>query len=144
MADYKCHARTNYFHVKDPEAFRAFMARANDVDELWEEKDAKGMPVFGFSAYGFPTLNSYRELPDGTEEGEEYDEDAFIEGLQSHLAADDAFIYTEIGHEKLRYLVGHVTVITSTAVKGLDLEDFAFQTAKEMLDNDQWNTKNEY
>ena len=56
MADYINKCRTNYFHVKDPAAFREFMESAIDIEELWEEKDKDGNPVFGFSAYASPLL----------------------------------------------------------------------------------------
>ena len=55
MANYQCAVRSNYFHVKDPELFRQFMARvygANGTVELWEEKDANGQTVFAFGSYG--------------------------------------------------------------------------------------------
>ena len=53
MANYCCITRTNYFHVKDPDAFCEFMKRviAEDSVDVWEEKDSDGSPVFGFFCY---------------------------------------------------------------------------------------------
>lgn len=42
MANYCCAIRTNYFHVKDPEAFKAFMDTvyaSEDEIKMWEEVD---------------------------------------------------------------------------------------------------------
>lgn len=150
MADYINKCRTNYFHVKDPAAFREFMESAIDIEELWEEKDKDGNPVFGFSAYGFPTIPCKRtvEAPlednDFDEEYDDLDTDAFVSGIQSHLADDDALIFTEIGSEKMRYLVGCATVITKDASDSINLDDRAITLARKMLRNPKWQTKNEY
>lgn len=55
MAEYVCTIRTNYFHVKDPDAFRAFMGRVYgtaDFISFWQERDLSGRPVFGFGTHG--------------------------------------------------------------------------------------------
>ena len=56
MSNYYGVVRTNYFHVKDEEQFRALMAKtAGDEDgiELWDDrKDENGNQMFGFGVYG--------------------------------------------------------------------------------------------
>ena len=64
--------------------------------------------------------------------------------IQSHLADDDALIFTEIGSEKMRYLVGCATVITKDASDSINLDDGAITLARKMLRNPKWQTKNEY
>ena len=47
MANYECVIRTNYFHVKDEDQFRALMDVVSaDSLEFWEKKDENGSPVF--------------------------------------------------------------------------------------------------
>ena len=71
MSNYYGVVRTNYFHVKDEEQFRALMAKAigdEDGIELWDdEKDRNGSQVFGFGVYGgiSGVLNNDGEYDDG-------------------------------------------------------------------------------
>lgn len=140
MANYYGVIRSNYFHVKDEERFRALMARtAGDEDsiELWnDEIDENGNPVFGFGVYG--------GITGVVDEDGEYDDnsyDRFIEGLKECVADDDAILIFEAGHEKLRYVGGGATIITAKSVEYIDLEDCARSKARELLGNEQWNTK---
>ena len=74
MANYCCTIRTNYFHVKDEEKFRALMDRAygcEDSIELWKERDANGNTVFGFGVYG--GISGLRNA--GADEDDDYDDD---------------------------------------------------------------------
>lgn len=146
MANYYCHIRTNYFHVKDPDAFRKFMGRVygtEDGIELWEEKDADGNLVFGFG-----TIGKVFGFSDGTEEECPEDDatsyDLFIDGLQEHLCNDDAVIIFEAGHEKLNYVVGSATVVTKTQYEHLDISDLATAKAGELLGNPEWTTQCDY
>lgn len=140
MANYYGVIRSNYFHVKDEERFRALMARtAGDEDsiELWnDEIDENGNPVFGFGVYG--------GITGVVDEDGEYDDDSydrFIEGLKECVADDDAILIFEAGHEKLRYVGGGATIITAKSVEYIDLEDCARSKTRELLGNEQWNTK---
>ena len=73
MMNYYGVVRTNYFHVKDEEKFRALMAKVICDDgrlELWDdETDAAGDRLFGFGVYG-----SIGGIPD---ENDKYDDDAY-------------------------------------------------------------------
>lgn len=145
MANYYCRTRTNYFHVKDPDAFRAFMAevKGNEDDVLLREgKDADGNLTFVFTTGG----RVIGIVPAGAEVDYDEDEcnDEFIAALQEHVAPNDAIIITEVGWEGFRYLVGGATIITSSKVEYLSLSDEVKKTAKSMLDNPDWSTMNEY
>lgn len=141
MANYCCTIRSNYFHVKDDEAFRALMDRVygcEDSVELWEERDKDGRTVFGFGAYG--GISGLRDL-DGDND-DSYDD--FIDRLQESVADDDAIIILESGNEKMRYVVGSATIITSTECRNMDITDLATKQASEMLNNPSWKTQCEY
>ena len=81
MSNYYGVVRTNYFHVKDEEQFRALMAKtAGDEDgiELWDDViDGDGNPMFGFGVYGGISgiLNDDNEYDDDSY-------DRFIDGIK--------------------------------------------------------------
>lgn len=109
MANYYASTRTNYFRVKDEEEFRKFMAHVSGTEdrvELWEEKDKNSNTVFGFGTLGgIAGVTDYHNDSDADSDDEdcEDDFDAFLDGLQTFVADDDAIIILESGHEKLRY-----------------------------------------
>jgi hypothetical protein len=146
MANYCCAVRTNYFHVKDEEQFRKLMSRAygtEDEIELWEEKDSEGNAVFGFGLYGaISGVQNAEEDTDPDAERSGYDE--FIDGLQKCVADDDAIIILESGNEKLRYVIGSATVITSRDYEYLDIISLAERMACGMLGNAGWTTRCDY
>lgn len=140
MANYNCAVRTNYFHVRDVEAFKSLMTRvrgSEDAVDLWEEKDSNGQTVFGFGLYG-----GISGVCDAENDDSAYDE--FIYGLQECVADDDAIIIFESGNEKLRYVVGSATIITSRECTYLDITSLAKIQATELLSNPDWETKCEY
>lgn len=146
MANYCCATRTNYFRVKEPEAFKKFMNNVytdeGDLDVWEEEKD--GHTVFGFGGYcqilGMPiyTDTNNNDYPD------DFDYDEFINGLADHVADDDAVIVLESGNEKLRYVVGSALVVTSKDSRYLEISALAANAAAEMLDNSNWKTQLSY
>lgn len=146
MAEYICTTRTNYFHVKDPDAFRAFMGRvygSMDSVSLWQDLDKDGKPVFGFGAHGaISGLKNAEADNDDTLDESAYDE--LIRGLQEHVAEDDAVILLEAGHEKLRYVTGSATILTCGDHAHIDLACAAAKKASEMLGNPDWQTKCDY
>lgn len=147
MANYYGITRTNYFHVKDEAAFRDFMSKAVGDEggiDLWDdEKDDQENTLFGFGLYGciagipVPVLDDNGENTEETEN----DFDAFTDGLQQHVAEDDAIIIFEAGHEKLRYVGGGATIITAKTIKYIDLQTAACKKAAELLHNDKWMTR---
>ena len=78
------------------------------------------------------------------DEDESVDVESFYKKLQTVLEEDDAIIFTSIGHEKLRYLVGMIIVITKDDIQYINLEDKAMELARTMLKNPEWNTVNSY
>lgn len=143
MSNYICTIRTNYFHVKDPDAFRAFMGRvygSTDFISFWQEKDLAGQPVFGFGTHG--AIGGLRNAAaDENDDADESAYDAFICGLQDHVAEDDAVILLEAGYEKLRYVSGSATIITSNDQDYLNISVLAKNRAADMLGNPQWDTQ---
>lgn len=146
MANYCCTIRTNYFHVKDEVKFRELMNRVygcEDTVELFEEKDSNGKTIFGFGIYG-----GIAGLANASEDEEEFCDDTaydeFINGLQECVADDDAVIILEAGNEKLRYVIGSATIITSVTYEYLDITSLAIDKAAELLGNPKWATKCEY
>lgn len=163
MANYECVLRSNYFHVKDEESFRAFMNTVSGEDiHLWEEKDERdGSTLFGFGCYGSIYGVSAEEVEEDEDvEDEEDDEDIeyeenededeenpytlFLKGLQEHIADNDAVIICEAGNEKLRYVTGFATVITSDGIETISIDELAISKAREMLNNKDFNTKMDY
>lgn len=136
MANYCCAVRTNYFHVKDPEAFREFMKTVTASEDriyVWESKDNGGKTVFGFGCYS--TILGVES------EGGDTDYDEFVNTLAELVAEDDAIIIIESGNEKLRYLVGSATIITGQDIEYLEIDTIAAESAAAMLKNKSWKTK---
>ena len=146
MSNYNCTIRTNYFHVKDNEKFEEFMSHIYGEDlELFNETDSNGNAIYGFGCYG--SISGYFN------DNEEYEDDAdawdnaydnFIDGLSKHVAEDDAILIFEAGHEKMRYVVGRVMVITSNAYNYKDITSLGIDMAKKMLKNSNYTTQCDY
>lgn len=146
MANYECVTRSNYFRVNDPDEFRKFMSRVYGSDKvnLWERKDKEDRLVFGFGLYG--GISGYAsEETDDDEDIEEYsDYDVFLDGLQHHIAEDDAVIILESGNETLRYIIGSAVIVTRKDIEYIDVTNFAQKRAAELLGNTDWTTKCDY
>jgi hypothetical protein len=142
MANYYATIRTNYFCVMDEEKFREIInsCSAEDNIHIFDNVQADGSKTFGFGCYG----SIYGIPPGEDEEDGENDLDAFYDALQTVLSEDDAIIITEIGNEKLRYLIGCCTVITRSKIQFVDVRNKAFDLAKTMLKNDSFQTQMDY
>ena len=143
MADYSGTMRTNYFRVKDENAFRELMERVYPSVHVFEKLDTRGRKLFGFGAYeaiAGVTCAAIDEDPDAQESA--YDE--FIRCLQECIADDDAIIMIEAGHEKLNYVAGKAEIITATDYRYVDITRVAVGIATEMLANPNWETCCEY
>lgn len=134
MANYECVIRTNYFHLKDRDRFRALMdvVSAGNL-EFWEKKDENGSPEFAFGCFG-PVYGIPHHVEGGEYEADEESYDEFLYQLKDLVADDEAVIIMEAGHEKLQYVSGNATIVTSGAVEYVDLERAALQLAKQLLD----------
>lgn len=131
MASYVCAIRTNYFRVTEEEKFK------NLIDEFL----SGSCEVFTRT-----DVNSNKLVGFGSDENINWPEDetGFVSGLQECLAEDDSIIVLEVGHEKLRYLVGAATIITRSCIETIDLTSLAISKAAEMLGNPDYTTCCEY
>ena len=115
--------------------------------------------VFGIGGYGLYTYcldNLDREqYKEGLEVARELgvDKDTYDSGegflleiLQKCVADDDAIIFIESGHEKLNYVAGCGTIITSKQIEHVDLLGVVLRKADEILGNPDWhkNTRVDY
>jgi len=104
MANYYAQWRSNYFYVKDLESFTAWCARCRL--DLWRNKDGTVGFGCGDNEGGLPS--SYYD--EATDDDIEID---FIAELVDHLQADQIAVVQEVGHEKLRYLVGWAIAVNA-------------------------------
>lgn len=141
MANYYCVTRSNYFRVKDEAQFREVMDRVicdEDCLDIWEDNSGV-TKQFGFGGYA-----SILGIVEADGDPDDYDYDTFVEELSKCVADDDAIIILEAGHEKLRYVTGLATVITSKGAKHLDIDCVAMNCARELLNNRGWYTSVNY
>lgn len=109
MANYEPHARSNYFAVKNVEAFTAFCARWGlELIQEREQAEQKG-PLVGFlcdSEQGIPTTL--------VNEDTGFDDDVdFIGELSQQLADGAVAVVMEAGYEKMRYLAGYAVAVNA-------------------------------
>ena len=133
MANYSATIRTNYFSVKDPTALRELIdsVEAEDTVSLFMTKLPDGSMQYGFGCYG-----SLFGIQDSL--------DAFYEALQELVCENDAILIFEVGYEKLRYVVGCCTVITSTKMQHIDIQQQALELAAKLLNLPNYNTRLDY
>lgn len=142
MANYGCVIRTNYFHVKDEDRFLSLIENTyseyGDLEVITKYDKLKN-PLYGFACYG-----GISGVINTDDEEEETSYDLFLDQLQECVAEDDAIIIFELGSENLKYLIGSATIITAKEIKYLSIENYAINTAKEMLGNKNWYTTCNY
>ena len=131
MSTYCGAFRTNYFHVTDEAELRRIVGSL--VSSYGVELIDDRAPYFAFGG-------------DGSLEGVEDEEgfgsyDTMIAQLQAIVPEDEAIIIMSSGHEKLRYVVGEVTVITKNDCIMTDLKRFGIKTARELLKDPHWNSR---
>ena len=106
MANYYSTCRTNYFKVKDKEAFRNWVvslcAEGVEFIEADKNKDLVGL----LFCNGIPDV---RNVFGDNGEGVECD---FFEELKSHLRPGQVAVYVEAGAEKHRYVQGFAVALT--------------------------------
>lgn len=146
MSDYYAYTRTNYFRVTDEKRYAELYSRlvgesGGYVQDFSEVKN--GIQYHGFGAEDGISAIPMDIDPD-VDEDFDYDFDGFLRELQKILPDDEAFIFTEVGHEKLCYLVGYSIVVTNSDIKTVDIERGAIEMACQMLNNDEFRTKMNY
>ena len=136
MANYMATARTNYFRVTDEEKWQELfngLCCEDEIHDFTEERN--GVKYHGFGAYDFINYLGGNE--------EECDWEKFVTELKKILPDDEAFIYIEVGNEKLRYVNGFVIVVTNKKIKSMSLDNWAEEQTKLLLGND-FKTRIEY
>lgn len=143
MANYACVIRTNYFRVKDEDAFRTLVARTYGTAkiELLEKNAPSGQKLFAIATAGAISGVTNAKDDDGESDASAYDE--FLDLLQDCLPEDEACILCEVGHEELNYLVGCALIITRKEMESVSINHVAMLKAGQMLGNPDWNTCNQ-
>jgi hypothetical protein len=106
MADSHAWARSNYFAVKDADAFRAATAPF-DVEVITDTPTDGAGTLYALlcdTDNGWPTTL----CDEATGEDREVD---FATVVAEHLAHDHVAILMESGHQKLQYVGGHAVAI---------------------------------
>lgn len=101
MANWYGTARSNYFKVKDAEAFKVWAAQF-DAIELWDDERGFGL---GDTDEGYWPSSVYND-----ETGEDRDID-FVHELSEHLTEDSVAVLMSAGAEKLRYITGYAVAV---------------------------------
>ncbi len=107
MANYYATARSNYFTVKNCSDFEAWCK--NTALKFWNQSPNKP------NVYAIAPNDSSDTGCWSSHEDEEGDYGLHIYNeLAQHLAENEVAILQEVGHEKLRYLVGEAIAIHSS------------------------------
>lgn len=135
MANYMATARTNYFRVINEKRYQELFNNLISEDNIEDFTYSKDGTIY----HGFGAYDSINYLT----EDEEYDFDEFLLELQKILPDDEAFIYMEAGHEKLRYVTGDVIIVTRKEIVGENIASWAVKKAQELL-GEHFTTKVSY
>jgi hypothetical protein len=108
MANYLGQGRTNYFRVKDPEAFTNEFA-SYDVEIITSVGD--GETLYGFLDNSLDGGGFSWSLYD--DETEEFTDIDYLDAVSKHLADGEVCVLIEVGWEKYRYLNGIARAVNS-------------------------------
>lgn len=150
MANYVAAARTNYFHVKDMEAFAAGLPADIEISRHRQNDPDSPICLKATSSEGWPALTTQRNKIDAPkndpeaertedlppevididieiEDGQMYEvltvEFDIAEYVRGHLAENQIAYGMEVGREKLRYIKGLAWATDGEDIISLDLED---------------------
>lgn len=122
MANYIPMARSNYFRVKDVEAFKQFIEDVG-LEPIESLHEATGETLWGFmdesGEIGIPVYNRATDS----------DID-FPTELAAHLVAGEVAVIIEIGWEKYRYLVGQAIAVNSAGMTSVVTLQDIYEQAK--------------
>lgn len=104
MANWVGISRSNYFHVKDVEAFSKFVA-CTGIDAF---SDDQGRYAVAAEVDGFWPSSIFKCYEDETEDYEDID---FVDELATHLADGEVAVLMTAGAEKLRYVTGYAIAV---------------------------------
>lgn len=123
MATWCGAARTNYFRVKDDDAFRAEMDKFGGV-EVWTQPDDPKLFGLGFEEGFWPSAYYDFENNDATDVD-------FVDIVGSHLEPGQVAVFQTAGAEKLRYITGYAVAVNHEG-KTVEIDiDGIYQAAKE-------------
>lgn len=134
MANYNVVSRTNYFEVKDRDAFIEELNKLSfeDMDVLETDNSPNKIALGGYSDVSV----AYDEESDDWVE--------IYELVQKHIVEDDACIFVISGYEKLRYVTAYALVVTKNDIKNVDARDLAIAEAAKMLGVEEFSTQLDY
>lgn len=137
MSQYYGYTRTSYFHVIDEAAFRSLIAEVVTSEDaeiyIWKGKDDEGKDTFAFGCHS--KIRGICQAGSEPDDDNDPDYDCFIEKLQECLVDGDAVIITEVGHEKLNYLVAQAAIVGKHKWKFIDFHDVTVGAAAEVEPN---------
>ena len=114
MANYYATARSNYFAVKNEDAFRqwADLLGLKIMEPTHKDKEADGTRRFAITPGDHTDNGSW---PDSRydEETDELEDVDVQEQLATHLADDEVAVLIQVGSEKLRYVDGSAVALNS-------------------------------
>lgn len=160
MSNYYANTRTNYFRVIDEKRFKEIIfyqinASGSDI-ECWE-KEINNEKYYAFGVYdeilgvcecsycngcnNCEHKEKSSEICDLCECESEYNFNKMCELLQELVHPKDAIIITTCGHEKLKYVAGYSTIITTTQVKNINLWEQAIDITRNILNNNNYDTE---
>ena len=132
MANYYGQSRTNYFLVKDAEAFKAEMANY-EVNVIEQQ-------MHGETGYGILDADSDGgglQWSQFNEETEDYDDLAWEDIIGKHLKDGSVCVLMETGAEKYRYLTGWAVAFNnkgeSRRVNLTDIYDLAKELGTDVV-----------
>lgn len=156
MSNYYASTRTNYFRVTNEEEFKKIMRLMScfeDSVRSWT-KNIDGELYYAFGTNddisGVCNCNHCQAVMKGEIEfdKEECEEEAsynkMCELLQAVINSEDAVIIVSSGHDKLRFVGGCSTIITSKEIIHKDIWENAINTVKELLSNENYDTTYSY
>lgn len=126
MANYIATARSNYFRVKNAEAFKAW---ASEVLVSWRAREGTDhFMIYADDSDGWPA-GVYDD------EGNETRDFNLVTELATHLTDTSIAIVMEVGAEKLRYLEGWAVAVNAKGeTVGIALRDIYQEAAEHFGD----------
>lgn len=135
MANLMAECRTNYFRVTDEERYAELFGKLCAEDDIHDFTctDDDGQFYHGFGTYDDITYMDDDENVVAIHK--------FCEEVAKILPDNEALIFIETYHEKLRCVNGFYVVATKAGVETGDLTNTAVETAGRLLGDPEWKTQ---
>jgi len=112
MANFYGTSRTNYFKVKDIEAFKAYV---DSLPEVTMHGNDEGVCLLAETEDGYFPSHVYDDIEDGEDEDAGMDNEGrdidVVSDVSKHLQDGEVAVFMGSGAEKLRYLDGWAVAI---------------------------------